>query len=91
MWGISSALLGEITFRGGSALQSSYRDFQVARMHDTPAIELHIVSSDAATPFGMGEPPVPPIVPAIMNAVFAATGKRIRRLPVQPAELKPDR
>jgi len=91
MWGISSALLGEITFRGGSALQSSYTDFQVARMHDTPTIEVHIVSSDAATPFGMGEPPVPPIVPAIMNAVFAATGKRIRRLPVQPAELKPDR
>jgi isoquinoline 1-oxidoreductase beta subunit len=88
MWGISSALLGEITFRGGSALQSSYTDFQVAQMHDTPAIEVHIVPSDAATPFGMGEPPVPPIVPAILNAVFAATGKRIRRLPVQPAELK---
>ena len=88
IWGISSALLGEITFRGGSALQSSYTDFQVARMHDTPAIEVHIVPSEAATPFGMGEPPVPPIVPAIMNAVFAATGKRIRRLPVQPAELK---
>jgi isoquinoline 1-oxidoreductase subunit beta len=88
IWGISSALLGEITFRSGTAEQSSYTDFQVARMHDTPAIEVHIVPSDAATPFGMGEPPVPPIVPAIMNAIFAASGKRIRRLPVQPAELK---
>ena len=88
IWGISSALLGEITFRGGSAQQSTYRDFQVARMHDTPEIEVHIVPSDAASPFGMGEPPVPPIVPAIMNAVFGATGKRIRRLPISPAELK---
>jgi isoquinoline 1-oxidoreductase beta subunit len=88
IWGISSALLGEITFRGGSAQQSTYRDFQVARMHDTPAIEVHIVPSDAASPFGMGEPPVPPIVPAIMNAIFAATGKRIRRLPIRSEELK---
>jgi isoquinoline 1-oxidoreductase beta subunit len=88
IWGISSALLGEITFRGGSAQHSTYRDFQVARMHDTPTIEVHIVPSDATTPFGMGEPPVPPIVPAIMNAIFAATGKRIRRLPVSPAQLR---
>jgi isoquinoline 1-oxidoreductase subunit beta len=88
IWGISSALLGEITFRNGAAEQLTYRDFQVARMHDSPIIEVHILPSDAAAPFGMGEPPVPPIVPAIVNAVFAATGKRIRRLPIQPAELK---
>jgi isoquinoline 1-oxidoreductase subunit beta len=88
IWGISSALLGEITFRGGAAQQTSYRDFQVARMHDTPAIEVHIVPSEAGSPFGMGEPPVPPIVPAIVNAIFAATGKRIRRLPIRPEELK---
>jgi isoquinoline 1-oxidoreductase subunit beta len=88
IWGISSALLGEITFRGGAAEQSGYRDFAVARMRDTPAIEVHILPSDATTPFGMGEPPVPPIVPAIMNAIFAATGKRIRRLPIRAEELK---
>jgi isoquinoline 1-oxidoreductase beta subunit len=88
IWGVSSALLGEITFRGGAAQQSTYADFAVARMRDTPAIEVHIVPSDAIVPFGMGEPPVPPIGPAIMNAVFAATGKRIRRLPIRPAELK---
>lgn len=88
IWGISSALLGEITFRAGAAVQSTYRDFHVARMHDTPTIEVHIVSSERPEPSGVGEPPVPPIVPAIVNAVFAATGKRMRRLPIRAEELK---
>jgi isoquinoline 1-oxidoreductase subunit beta len=88
IWGISSALGGEITFRGGAAQQSTYGDFAVARMRDAPTVEVHILPSDEREPFGMGEPPVPPIVPAVVNAVFAATGKRIRRLPIQLADLK---
>jgi isoquinoline 1-oxidoreductase beta subunit len=88
IWGISSALMGEITFRGGAAQQATYADYGVARMRDTPAIEVHIVPSEATQPFGMGEPPVPPIAPAIVNAIFAATGKRIRRLPIRPEDLK---
>jgi len=88
IWGISAALLGEITFRGGTAQQATYADYGVARMRDTPAIEVHIVPSEATQPFGMGEPPVPPIAPAIVNAIFAATGKRIRRLPIRPEDLK---
>ena len=87
IWGISSALKGEITFRNGAAQQGTYADFEVARMRDTPVIEVHIVNSDAPEPFGMGEPPVPPIVPAIVNAVFAATGKRVRKLPIRSALL----
>jgi CO/xanthine dehydrogenase Mo-binding subunit len=57
-------------------------------MSDAPIIETHIIASNAGRPFGMGEPPVPPIAPAIMNAVFAATGKRIRKLPIHPRDLQ---
>lgn len=89
IWGISSALKGDITFRRGRAEQTSYADFGVARMADAPAsIETHIVpSGDRTQPYGMGEPPVPPIIPAITNAIFAATGKSVRRLPVRAADL----
>jgi isoquinoline 1-oxidoreductase beta subunit len=88
IWGISSALMGEITFRKGAVQQASYADYGVARMRDAPVIEVHIVSSEATQPFGMSEPAVPPIAPAIVNAIFAATGKRIHRLPIHPEDLK---
>jgi isoquinoline 1-oxidoreductase beta subunit len=88
IWGISSALKGEITFHGGAAQQGTFADFAVARMRDVPAIEVHIINSDLPEPFGMGEPPVPPVAPAIANAVFAATGKRIRTLPIRSEDLR---
>ena len=87
IWGLSSALKGAITFRDGAVEQSNYRDFPVLRIDETPAIEIHIVPSHGDTPFGIGETTVPPIVPAVVNAIFAATGKRIRRLPIQPSDL----
>jgi isoquinoline 1-oxidoreductase beta subunit len=88
IWGLSSVLKGEITFRDGAPEQQSYDDYEVARMSDAPVIETHIIPSNAGRPFGMGEPPVPPIAPAIMNAIFAATGKRIRKLPIHPPDLE---
>ena len=81
VWGLSN-MKGQVTFRDGAAEQTSYRDFAVLRMGETPAIETHLVPSHGDQPFGIGEPTVPPVAPAVANAVFAATGKRIRRLPV---------
>jgi isoquinoline 1-oxidoreductase subunit beta len=81
IWGLSATLSGRIDFKKGTTVQSSYTDFEVIRMSQAPAIETHIVASDHP-PGGFGETAVPPVAPAVINAIFAATGKRIRRLPV---------
>ena len=80
IWALSQSLKSSITFRDGVAQEKSFADYEVARMRDTPAIEVHIVPG-GTEPYGMGEPPVPPFAPALANAYFAATGKRVRRLP----------
>jgi CO/xanthine dehydrogenase Mo-binding subunit len=82
VWGLSSALKDAITFRDGAAEQSTYVDYDVLRIDETPKIEIHLVPSHGDAPYGIGEPTVPPIVPALVNAIFAATGKRVRRLPI---------
>ena len=79
-WGLSAALHGKIDFRNGRAQQGTYSDFRVVRMNEMPMIETHIVPS-SAPPSGFGEHPVPPVAPAVANAVFAATGERMRKLP----------
>jgi isoquinoline 1-oxidoreductase beta subunit len=82
VFGTSIARTGEITASGGTVDQSNFFDYPVARMNDAPyRVDVHIVES-SAPPAGVGEPGVPPIVPAICNAVFAATGKRVRELPL---------
>jgi len=86
IWALSN-MKGEITFKDGRVEQGTYRDFPVVRMSETPAIETHIVPSHGEQPFGMGEPPVPPLIPAVLNALFAATGRRIRKLPVLATDL----
>ena len=79
---LSSALYGEMTFREGRAQQNHFNDFQVARMNVAPReTHVYIVESDAP-PGGVGEPGVPPFAPAVCNAILAAVGKRIRRLPI---------
>lgn len=89
LWGLSATLHGRITFADGRVEQSTYGDFPVMRMRDTPLVETWTVPSDLP-PFGVGEQPVPPIYAAVANAVFAATGRRIRELPIQSAALRED-
>jgi len=83
VFGISLALMGEITAAGGKIQQSNFHQYPVARINEAPMqTNVTIVQSDAP-PAGVGEPGVPPIAPAICNAIFAATGKRIRELPIR--------
>ncbi len=83
--GLSAALFGEITIKNGRVEQGNFPSYDMVRLAETPAIEVHIVASDAALG-GVGEPGTPPIAPAVTNAIFAATGKRIRRLPIRMAD-----
>jgi isoquinoline 1-oxidoreductase beta subunit len=84
--GISLALLGEISFANGHAVQSNFHDYQITRFDGAPK-EIHVHSvgaDDYSLPLGgVGEPGLPPVAPALVNAIFAATGKRIRNLPVR--------
>jgi isoquinoline 1-oxidoreductase beta subunit len=84
IFGLSAALRGEITLQGGAVMQSSFEDYPIVTMRETPAIEVHFVKS-GHLPGGVGEPGVPPVAPAVANAVFAAIGLRLRRLPLVPA------
>ena len=87
IFGISAALHGEITLKNGRVEQTNFDTYQVLRMDEAPDIEVHIVAS-AEHPGGIGEPGTSAIMPAVANAIFAATGKRLRKLPVDPAALK---
>jgi len=87
VFGITMALYGEITLDKGMVQQSNFHDYRIARMNEAPAIEVHIVPSTGEMG-GAGEPCVPPTAPAIANAIFAATGKRLRKLPFGNINLK---
>ncbi|HEU4786044.1 MAG TPA: xanthine dehydrogenase family protein molybdopterin-binding subunit [Gemmatimonadaceae bacterium] len=81
VWGMSAALWGEINVEHGRTVQSNFHDYRVARMSDAPIIDVHLVTNHES-PSGVGEPAVPGVAPAIANAVFAASGRRVRRLPL---------
>jgi isoquinoline 1-oxidoreductase subunit beta len=87
VFGISGALWGEVTVKNGRVEQSNFHDYRVLRMNETPPIEVHLVRNGEA-PGGIGEPGTAATAPALANAVFAATGKRIRQLPLQKALMK---
>lgn len=87
IYGLTAALYGEITIKNGRVEQGNFDDYPMVRMNETPQIDVYIVPS-TATPGGIGEASTPPIASAVVNAIFAATGKRIRRLPIPPEELR---
>ncbi|HYT03771.1 MAG TPA: xanthine dehydrogenase family protein molybdopterin-binding subunit [Gemmatimonadales bacterium] len=83
IFGITAALFGEITIQDGRVEQHNFNDYRMLRIHEAPAIDVHLVQSTEA-PGGVGEPGTSTVMPAVANAVFAATGKRIRKLPLTP-------
>jgi isoquinoline 1-oxidoreductase beta subunit len=84
VYGLTAALQGEITLRGGGVVEDGFADYPLLTMAEMPEVEVHLVASDEP-PGGVGEPGLPPIAPAVANALFAATGRRLRRLPLKLA------
>jgi isoquinoline 1-oxidoreductase subunit beta len=87
MFGITAALYGEITLKDGRVEQTNFDTYQILRMNEAPVIEVHIVQS-FEPPGGMGETGTSAIIPAVANAAFAATGRRLRKLPIDTTALK---
>jgi isoquinoline 1-oxidoreductase beta subunit len=83
-FGLGAILLSTVTLKRGSVEQSNFNDYRVLRINEMPKVEVHIVASEEP-PSGIGEPTVPPIGPAVSNAIFAATGRRVRTLPLNSA------
>ena len=84
MYGLTAALHGNLDLENGAVKQSNFHDYPILRMNEAPNVEVVIVDSDEA-PTGVGEPGLPPIAPAVANAVFAVTGERLRSLPLKLA------
>ena len=87
IYGLTAALYGEITIRDGRVEQGNFDDYQMVRLVDLPRIETHLALTGGSKWGGIGEPGTPPIAPAVCNAIFAVTGRRIRRLPIKNEEL----
>ena len=87
IFGITAVLWGEITLKNGRVEQSNFDNYRILRLNEAPVIEVEVVKS-SADPGGIGEPGTSALAPAVLNAVFAATGVRLRKLPIKPELLK---
>jgi isoquinoline 1-oxidoreductase beta subunit len=86
VYGLSAALWGDITLRAGQVRETNFHNYRVLRSNEMPELDVYLIPSEAA-PGGVGEAAVPPVAPAVCNAIFAATGKRLRRLPINSQAL----
>jgi isoquinoline 1-oxidoreductase beta subunit len=87
IFGLSAAMYGKITIKDGAAVQGNFDTFRMVRLAEAPRIDVHLVPSGGDVWGGAGEPAVPPLAPAVTNAIFAATGRRIRTLPIVDTDL----
>jgi isoquinoline 1-oxidoreductase beta subunit len=87
VFGLTAALKAGVTIEDGRVQQSNFHDYPILQMSEMPVVEVHIIESDNP-PTGIGEMGVPPIAPAVANAVYAATGIRVRHIPIRPEDLK---
>jgi isoquinoline 1-oxidoreductase beta subunit len=88
IFGLSAALLGEITIAEGKVVERNFRDYRMIKIADAPLVTVAFMQSGAAIG-GLGEPCVPPVGPAVANAIFAACGIRVRELPIKNTKLVP--
>ena len=88
IFGLTAALYGKITIKDGAAVQGNFDTYRMVRLAEAPKIDVHLVPSGGDVWGGAGEPAVPPLAPAVTNAIFAATGKRIRTLPIIDTDLR---
>ena len=82
MYGLTAALYGRVSIQGGRVVQSNFHDYPMLRMNEAPEVEV-VLAPSGDPPGGVGEPGLPPLAPAVTNALYALTGQRIRELPVQ--------
>jgi isoquinoline 1-oxidoreductase beta subunit len=86
IYALTATIKDAITIERGRVVQANFNDYDMVRMNEAPPVEVHVVMSSEA-PTGIGEPTVPVVAPAICNAIYAATGKRLRRLPIRASDL----
>lgn len=86
IYGLTATLKDAITVKDGRVVQSNFSDYDMLRMREAPPVEVHLVNS-TEDPTGIGEPTVPVVAPALCNAIYAATKKRLRRLPIRREDL----